>query len=89
MKTLHCIVTGKHQDEYFLAWIEEQATSCGLTGWARHLDDQRVEVTAQGDEKACRDLLLRLMNGSVITGMNNVQEEWLDEPAKHKVFEIR
>lgn len=89
MKTLHCVVTGKYQDEYFLSWIEEQATSLHLVGWARHLDEQRVEVIAQGEEKACHDLLLKLMNGSAITGMNNVQEEWIEQEKIYAQFSIR
>lgn len=89
MKTLHCIVTGHRQDDYFLAWIEEQATALNLTGWARHLNEKEAEVIAQGDEDNCRELLTKLASGSTLTGMNTVQETWLDDYKKHTIFEIR
>lgn len=89
MKTLHSIITGKGQDEYFLAWIEDQAVALELTGWARHLSDTQVEVIAQGEEDAARDLLEQLMAGSVVTGANSVTEEWLDDYKPHQIFEIR
>ncbi len=89
MKTLHSIITGHGQDDYFLAWIEEQANALELTGWARHLSDTQVELIAQGDEDAARDLLEKLMAGSVMTGANDVTEEWLENYKRHDIFQIR
>lgn len=89
MKTLHSIINGHAQDEYFLAWIEEQATALNLTGWARHLSDSEVEIIAQGDEDASKELLSKVMSGSVMTGANSVKEEWLEDYKTHSIFEIR
>ncbi|MFI3270926.1 MAG: acylphosphatase [Pseudomonadota bacterium] len=89
METLHSIITGQSQDEYFLAWIEEQATALNLTGWARHLSDTEVEIIAQGDQDDARALLEKLMSGSVMTGANSVTEDWLENYSPHDIFEIR
>lgn len=89
MKTLHSIISGHAQDEYFLAWIEEQATALNLTGWVRHLSDSEVEMIAQGDEDAGKELLSKVMSGSVMTGANSVTEEWLADYKEHDIFEIR
>jgi acylphosphatase len=41
-------------------WIRSRALEAGLVGWARNLDDGRVEVVAEGPETACRELLALL-----------------------------
>jgi acylphosphatase len=41
-------------------WIRSRALELGLVGWARNLDDGRVEVVAEGPEHACRALLSAL-----------------------------
>jgi acylphosphatase len=45
-------------------WIRSRALEAGLVGWARNLDDGRVEVVAEGPEAACRDLLAQLRGDS-------------------------
>jgi acylphosphatase len=42
-------------------WIRARALEQGLVGWARNLDDGRVEVVAEGPEAACRALLDHLL----------------------------
>jgi len=41
-------------------WIRARALEAGLAGWARNLDDGRVEVVAEGPDPACRALLAQL-----------------------------
>jgi acylphosphatase len=41
-------------------WIRSRALELGLVGWARNLDDGRVEVVAEGPEQACQALLAAL-----------------------------
>jgi acylphosphatase len=41
-------------------WIRARALELGLIGWARNLDDGRVEVVAEGPEAGCRALLAQL-----------------------------
>jgi acylphosphatase len=38
-------------------WIRSRALELGLVGWARNLDDGRVEVVAEGPAAACQALL--------------------------------
>lgn len=89
MKSLQCIVSGNVSGSNFLAWVLDQAASLELQGWVRHLDDQRVEVMAQGDEGRCMELRLRLANGSAFSGMNSVREEWLENEDPCKGFSMR
>jgi acylphosphatase len=47
-------------------WIRARALELGLRGWARNLEDGRVEVVAEGAESACRALLDQLGTGSTV-----------------------
>jgi acylphosphatase len=49
-------------------WIRSRALESGLTGWARNLDDGRVEVVAEGASAACRELLSMLAPEAVDAG---------------------
>jgi acylphosphatase len=53
-------VHGRVQGVGMRWWIRSRALELGLVGWARNLDDGRVEVVAEGPEAACRDFLAQL-----------------------------
>jgi acylphosphatase len=53
-------VRGRVQGVGFRWWTRSQALELRLVGFARNLDDGRVEVLAQGDEASVRELLRRL-----------------------------
>jgi acylphosphatase len=61
-------------------WVRSRALEAGLTGWARNLDDGRVEVVAQGPEAKCRGLLEQLQSGAIGGGrpgrIDAVVERW-------------
>jgi acylphosphatase len=60
-------------------WIRSRALSHGLAGWARNLDDGRVEVVAEGPEPACRALLADLTGPAVDSRpgrIDTVVERW-------------
>jgi acylphosphatase len=53
-------VRGRVQGVGFRMWTRARAQELGLVGWASNLPDGRVEVVAEGDERACWMLLERL-----------------------------
>ena len=61
---LHAIVSGRVQGVGFREFVRYEATSLGLTGYARNGDDGRtVEVVAEGDDATLHKLLDRLRDG--------------------------
>jgi acylphosphatase len=54
-------VRGHVQGVGFRWWTRCRARELGLVGWARNLEDGRVEILAQGPREAC-DQLLRLLS---------------------------
>jgi acylphosphatase len=46
------LVRGRVQGVFFRAACQARALELGVAGWARNLDDGRVEVVAEGDADA-------------------------------------
>ena len=52
MKAVHAFVSGTVQGVFFRQTCRQIARRHQLLGWVRNLSDGRVEVWAQGDERA-------------------------------------
>ncbi|MEZ0163913.1 acylphosphatase [Kineococcus sp. LSe6-4] len=60
MERLTALVTGHVQGVGFRWWTQRQAEELGLAGSAENTPDGRVEVIAEGEREALRQLLSRL-----------------------------
>ena len=68
------LVSGHVQGVWFRAGTRDQALALGLTGWARNLDDGRVEVIACGDADALAALRRWLEQGTSRARVDRVEE---------------
>jgi acylphosphatase len=57
------LVSGRVQGVGYRAFAERMAREIGVTGWARNLDDGRVEVHANGTAAQLDDFEGRLRSG--------------------------
>jgi acylphosphatase len=57
-------------------WIRSRALELGLAGWARNLDDGRVEVVAEGPREALDALLAMLSGGRAPGRVTGVTQRW-------------
>lgn len=57
-------------------WIRSRALELGLAGWARNLDDGRVEVVAEGPRDALEQLLGALGGPDTPGRVNGVTHRW-------------
>ncbi|GGL39456.1 acylphosphatase [Planomonospora parontospora] len=69
-------VRGRVQGVGFRWWTRARALELGLAGWARNTDDGRVEVVAEGPEKAAGELLELLRGGGTPGRVDTVVERW-------------
>lgn len=69
-------VRGRVQGVGFRWWVRARALELGLAGYARNLDDGRVEVVAEGPEDACRALLEALQGPDTPGRVSGVTERW-------------
>jgi acylphosphatase len=78
-------VHGRVQGVGMRWWIRSRALEAGVSGWARNLDDGRVEVVAEGSPEACGLLLAvlapsppRLADPHRPGRIDSVVERWSD-----------
>jgi len=57
------LISGRVQGVGFRYFAERAAAECGVTGWARNLDDGRVEVQANGSAGQLDSFEARLRQG--------------------------
>lgn len=57
-------------------WIRSRALELGLAGWARNLDDGRVEVVAEGPREGLENLLAALSGPDTPGRVNGVAHRW-------------
>jgi acylphosphatase len=82
------LVSGRVQGVGFRYFAQEKAAQLGLSGWARNLDDGRVEVYAVGSADRLSDLAAALHMGPRMAEVRSVEER--DEGAETlRGFEIR
>jgi len=71
-------VHGHVQGVGFRWWTRARALELGLAGYARNLNDGRVEVVAEGDRKSCETLLDLLRSTDPPGSVRTVVERWSD-----------
>jgi acylphosphatase len=67
-------VSGIVQGVGFRFFVQQKATMLGLSGWARNLDDGRVEVYATGTQEQLTDLAAALHVGPRFSEVRGVAE---------------
>lgn len=75
---LTAFVKGRVQGVGFRWWTRARALELGLRGSATNLDDGRVEVVAEGPERAAQALLDLLRGGGTPGRVDFVAERWGD-----------
>jgi len=68
-------VRGRVQGVGYRYFVQRAATRLGLTGYVRNLEDGRVEVHAEGDNRALSDLAGLLSKGPPGALVHSVNEE--------------
>lgn len=68
------LIAGRVQGVGFRYFVQRRAMELGLTGWARNLDDGRVEVYAAGGAAQLSDLAAALNMGPSMAEVRSVEE---------------
>lgn len=80
---IHVYVSGRVQGVWYRASTEAQAVKLGVMGFAKNLDDGRVEVLAFGERERVMQLLEWLKHGpelAKVTELNYQEVAWEDYP---------
>jgi acylphosphatase len=84
----HVSVTGRVQGVFFRAWMRDQASELGVTGWVRNCPDGRVDAHIEGEDAAVHQLIERLRRGPPAARVENVRL-WDVELFDFEDFEVR
>lgn len=79
-------VRGRVQGVGFRWWTRCRARELGLVGWARNLDDGRVEILAEGSRENCEELLRKLSSAGPPGRVDGVTHRWSDAKAEMAGF---
>jgi acylphosphatase len=88
VKARRYLVSGRVQGVGFRWFVEHSAQGLGLTGFARNLDDGRVEVQAQGTAAQLADLEGALWTGPRMADVRGVESSEM-APGDWHGFRIR
>jgi len=89
MSAIRFLVSGKVQGVCFRASTRDQARRLGLRGYARNLDDGRVEVLAMGTDEALEALATWLLKGPPSSRVDAVDRHDCVGSVEQDRFEIR
>jgi len=76
LKQIQLLVRGRGQVVYFGASAQREARRLGLTGWVRNRNDGSVEIVAEGEEVAIRELHGWAQKGPSAARVERVDTRW-------------
>ncbi len=87
-KRLHIVFCGTVQGVGFRFTTQSLAQGLGLHGWVRNLYGGDVEITAEGEESALKELMTRLKQE--FSGyISETSIDWQEPTSEFKEFGIR
>ncbi|TKT72781.1 acylphosphatase [Afipia massiliensis] len=75
----HIIVRGKVQGVGYRAWLEDEAVTRDLAGWARNRRDGTVEAVLSGSEEAVAALIAKCQRGPGMARVTTIDNELATE----------
>ncbi|QDF38591.1 acylphosphatase [Bradyrhizobium symbiodeficiens] len=72
---LQVMICGRVQGVGYRAWVEYQATACGLEGWVRNRRDGCVEALFAGAPKQVADMVALCRHGPPSSRVDSVTSE--------------
>ena len=82
MKTIKIFITGTVQGVFFRNFLKEQAEKLELKGFARNLDDGKVEVVVEGKDENVNDMVKACKQGLPHSDVKSLTTEEI----KHQGF---
>lgn len=77
IKAIRIYVAGRVQGVCYRASTQKQARLWQIEGWARNLDDGRVEIMAQAEDEALDQLVAWCHKGPMLAKVTSVSVESL------------
>ncbi len=87
---LHAVIHGRVQMVGFRYFVAERTSALDLRGWVRNgADGATVELVAEGDDDALRQLETDLREGPRHARVERVDAAWQDATGEFPDFQVR
>jgi acylphosphatase len=87
-KRVELVIRGRVQGVFFRAATQREARRLGVTGYVKNRADGSVEVLAEGDEDAIRELSTWAHHGPSAARVDAVDVRWRGYTGDHFEFAI-
>lgn len=87
-KSVHILVEGRVQGVGFRYFVKQTAENFHLTGWVRNLQDDKVEILAQGEDHKLRTFISTVRLGSRSALVTNLVVKWIEIDVSFDHFSI-
>lgn len=72
----HVFIQGRVQGINYRWWTSRTARGLQLTGWARNLDDGRVEAIFEGPKKKVEAMINKCKRGPMLSRVDHIDVIW-------------
>jgi acylphosphatase len=88
MQELFCVVTDTVQGVHYRSYLEAAATTLGLVGFVRNMNDGSVEVCVQGDADILKQFMEYVQEGSLQAKVEGVDAVWCSPRTTYHDFSV-
>ncbi len=86
-KSMRLILSGSVQPMFFMPYLKDEATKLNVRGFARELEDKRIEVFIEGDLAAVEAMIPKCKTGPYNTKIRSAEEK-VERFQDYKDFKI-
>ncbi len=78
MKTIKIFISGSVQGVYFRQFVKQKAEELKLKGFARNMDDGRVEIVVEGRDEKVNEMVGACKKGAPQANVKEIQTQELN-----------
>ncbi len=87
-KCVHISIRGRVTGVFFRAAAQREARRLGVTGWVRNRNDASIEILAEGDEDAVKEMIGWAHHGPSAARVDNVDVRYRSFSGDYSDFQI-
>ncbi len=87
-KRVQVIIRGRVTGVFFRAAAQREAKRLGITGWVKNRADGSVELVAEGEEDAIKDIISWAHHGPSAARVDDVEVRWRSYTGEFSDFRI-
>src|SRR4029077_19901366 len=87
-KRVQVIVRGRVTGVFFRAAAQREARRLGITGWVKNRADGSIEMVAEGEEEAIKEIVSWAHHGPSAARVDNVDVRWRGYTGEFSDFRI-